>query len=51
MTIQFKETRKNNHLTKYDGIRQLVIDNYVGDVPQVKKGKIDHKKQTLLSEH
>jgi len=49
--IPFKETQKNNHLTKYDDVRVMVLRNYVKDVPSIKKKKLDIKQQTLLSEH
>ena len=49
--IPFKETTKNNHLTKYDDVRVLVLRNYIKEVPSIQKKKLDSNKQTLLSEH
>jgi len=47
--IKFKESEKNEKLTKYDGLRQAVIRNYVKSMEENRKPK-QAKRDKLLSE-
>jgi len=42
---------KNNRLTKYDDIRQIIIRNIVKNIPKIEKKQMSGDQQTLLTEH